>query len=41
VMQFSQKQNRLSARVCRHLDRWPPAAFFWNPPDNAEAHFTN
>ena len=30
------KQFRLSARVCRHLERWPAAATFWNPPDKAE-----
>ena len=35
------KQFRLSARVCLHLERWPAAATFWNPPDNAEAYFTN
>ena len=35
------KQFRLSARVCRHRERWPAAATFWNPPDNAEVYFTN
>ena len=35
------KQFRLSARVCRHLERWPAAATFWNPPDKAEEFFTN
>ena len=35
------KQFRLSARVCRHLERWPAAATFWNPLDNAEKYFTN
>ena len=34
-------QFRLSARVCRHLERWPAAATFWNPPEIAEAYFTN
>ena len=35
------KQFRLSACVCRHLERWPAAATFWNPPDNAGRYFTN
>ena len=35
------KQFRLCARVCRHRERWPAAATFWNPPDNAEEYFTN
>ena len=35
------KQFRLSARVCRHLDRWPAATTFWNSFDNAGEYFTN
>ena len=35
------KHFRLSARVCRHLDRWPAATTFWNPFDNVGEYFTN